>query len=85
MFQSSDVQKAYFMICERGPYAFINGSVQLIRDCVADGSGMQNLYSSASSHISERIHVLTSLRYFLATFLAEVCYFWIEGIFIFFC
>ncbi|XP_073313537.1 protein DGS1, mitochondrial-like [Primulina huaijiensis] len=70
--ESSDVQKAYFMICERGPYAFISGSFKLIRDCVADGSGMQNLYSSASSHISERIHVLTSLRYFLATFLAEV-------------
>ncbi|XP_073066274.1 protein DGS1, mitochondrial-like [Primulina eburnea] len=70
--ESSDNQKAYFMICERGPYAFMSGSVKLIRDCLADGSGMKNLYSSASSHISERIHVLTSLRYFLATFLAEV-------------
>ncbi|KZV30582.1 hypothetical protein F511_05732 [Dorcoceras hygrometricum] len=68
----SDIQKAYFMICERGPYAFMNGSVQLIRDCLGDGSGMQSLYSSASSHISERINVLTSLRYLLATFLAEV-------------
>ncbi|XP_073155117.1 protein DGS1, mitochondrial [Henckelia pumila] len=70
--QSSNNQKAYFMICQRGPCAFMNGSVQLIRDYIADGSGMQNFYGAASSHISERIHVLTSLRYFLATFLAEV-------------
>ncbi|XP_011090263.1 protein DGS1, mitochondrial isoform X2 [Sesamum indicum] len=60
------------MICERGPCAFINGTVQLIRDCLADGSSMQKLYCSASSHISERISVLTSLRYYLAAFLAKV-------------
>ncbi|XP_051142694.1 protein DGS1, mitochondrial isoform X2 [Andrographis paniculata] len=70
--EGSNARKAYFMLCERGPYAFANGSAQLLRDCLADVSGMQKLYSSASSHISERISVLTSLRYFLATFLAKV-------------
>ncbi|KAI3461193.1 hypothetical protein Pfo_017856 [Paulownia fortunei] len=70
--EGSSARKAYFMICERGPCAFINGTLQLIRDCLADGSSMQKLYCSASSHISERISVLTSIRYFLATFLAKV-------------
>ncbi|KAL3828661.1 hypothetical protein ACJIZ3_017463 [Penstemon smallii] len=70
--EGSNARKAYFMICERGPCPFFNGTVQLIRDSLADGSGMQNLYCSASSHISERISVLNSLRFFLATFLAEV-------------
>ncbi|KAL0418417.1 UNVERIFIED_CONTAM: protein DGS1, mitochondrial [Sesamum radiatum] len=70
--EGTNARKAYFMICERGPSAFINGTVQLIRDCLADGSSMQKLYCSASSHISERISVLTSLRYYLAAFLAKV-------------
>ncbi|KAK6144122.1 hypothetical protein DH2020_020942 [Rehmannia glutinosa] len=70
--EGSNAQKAYFMICERGPCAFINGTLQLIRDCLADGSSMQKLHCSASSHISERISVLTSLRYSLASFLAKV-------------
>ncbi|KAL0460884.1 UNVERIFIED_CONTAM: protein DGS1, mitochondrial [Sesamum latifolium] len=69
--EGTNVRKAYFMICERGPSAFVNGTVQLIRDCLADGSSMQKLYCSASSHISERISVLTSLRYYLAAFLAK--------------
>ncbi|KAL6563725.1 hypothetical protein OROGR_002684 [Orobanche gracilis] len=70
--EGSGAQKAYFMICERGPSAFINGTLQLIRDSLADGSSTQKLYCSASSHISERISVLTSLRYFMASFLAKV-------------
>lgn len=74
MFQGSNARKAYFMICQRGPCAFINGTLQMIRDCLADGASIQKLYCSASSHISERISVLTSLRYFLATFLAKVRY-----------
>jgi hypothetical protein len=48
-------------------------TVQLVRGCVAEGSSMQHLCHSASSHISERITVLTSLRCALATFLAQVC------------
>lgn len=63
----------YFMIFERGPLAFIDGAVQLIRGCADEGSSIQNLCHSASSHISERIAVLSSLRCALATFLAQVC------------
>ncbi|CAA0826250.1 dgd1 suppressor 1 [Striga hermonthica] len=70
--EGSRGQKAYFMICERGPGAFVSGTFQLIRDSLADGSSMEKLYSSASSHISERISVLNSLRYSMATFLAKV-------------
>ncbi|KAL7126999.1 hypothetical protein ABFS83_14G224900 [Erythranthe nasuta] len=70
--EGSSARKSYFMICERGPCAFINGTLQLIRDCLADGSSMQKLHCSASSYISERISVLASLRYCLATFLAKV-------------
>lgn len=60
------------MICERGPRAFVDGIIQLIWDCVSEGSGMQNLYYSATSHIYDRIDILTSLRFALATFLAQV-------------
>lgn len=60
------------MICERGPRAFFNGTIQLIRGYVGDGSGKQHTYGLASSYISERITVLSSLRYCLATFLAQV-------------
>lgn len=63
----------YFMIFERGPLAFIDGAVQLIRGCADEGSSMQHLCHSASSHISERVAVLSSLRCALATFLAQVC------------
>ncbi|KAL3620285.1 hypothetical protein CASFOL_035197 [Castilleja foliolosa] len=70
--EGSSAQKAYFMICERGPSAFISGTLQLIRDSLADGSSVEKFYCSASSHISERISVLTSLKYSMATFLAKV-------------
>ncbi|KAJ9699022.1 hypothetical protein PVL29_007875 [Vitis rotundifolia] len=68
----SNARKAYFMIFERGPRAFITGTVQFIRESVAQGSSLQLLSQSASAHISERITILTSLRYSLATFLAQV-------------
>lgn len=71
-FQGSNALKAYFMVCERGPSAFLNGTAQLIRDCVGEGSGVQHTYCLASSYISERINFLISLRYRLATFLAQV-------------
>ncbi|KAL7198467.1 hypothetical protein ACSBR2_020873 [Camellia fascicularis] len=70
--EASNARKVYFLIFERGPRAFIDGTVQLIREYVVEGSGMQNLCHSASVHISERITVLTSLRYHLATFLAQI-------------
>lgn len=72
LFQGSNAKRAYFMICERGPYAFFNGSVQLLSDFVGESSGMQHTYSLASSYISERINFLSSLRYHLSTFLAQV-------------
>ncbi|CAN4092542.1 unnamed protein product [Withania somnifera] len=70
--QGSNAKKAYFLICERGPYAFFNGTVQLISDCVGEGSGVQHTYCLASSYISERINFLSNLRYHLATFLAQI-------------
>ncbi|KAL4578593.1 hypothetical protein LXL04_014718 [Taraxacum kok-saghyz] len=70
--EGSTSNKVYFMIFERGPLAFIDGSAQLLHDYVFHGTGMQQVSSSASVHISERISVLTSLRYSLATFLAQV-------------
>ncbi|KAG2670945.1 hypothetical protein I3760_14G110300 [Carya illinoinensis] len=62
----------YFMIFERGPRAFIQGTVKLIRVCVAEGSSMQHLCHSAASHISERIKVLSCLQSELAIFLAKI-------------
>ncbi|XP_010651562.1 protein DGS1, mitochondrial isoform X2 [Vitis vinifera] len=70
--EESNARKAYFMIFERGPRAFITRTVQFIRESVAQGSSLQLLSQSASAHISERITILTSLRYSLATFLAQV-------------
>lgn len=72
LFQGSRGQKVYFMIFERGPRAFVDGIVQLIRNCISEGSGIQNIYCSATSHIYDRINILTSLRFSLATFLAQV-------------
>ncbi|KAF5471065.1 hypothetical protein F2P56_011537 [Juglans regia] len=70
--EGSNARKMYFMIFERGPRAFIHGSVKLIRVCVAEGSSMQHLCHSAASHISERIKVLSCLRSELAIFLAQI-------------
>lgn len=57
------------MIFERGPRAFIDGTVQLVQEYIADGPSMSQC---ASAYISERLAVLTTLRRVLATFLAEV-------------
>ncbi|XP_052185734.1 protein DGS1, mitochondrial [Diospyros lotus] len=70
--EESNARKVYFMIFERGPRAFVKGTAQLIRESIAEGFGMQHLSLSASALIAERISVLTSLRYYLATFLAQV-------------
>ncbi|XP_071706726.1 protein DGS1, mitochondrial-like [Rutidosis leptorrhynchoides] len=70
--EGSTSQKVYFMIFERGPLAFLDGSGKLLHDYVFYGTGVQNVSSLASAHISERISVLTSLRKSLATFLAQV-------------
>ncbi|KAI3910260.1 hypothetical protein MKW92_027809 [Papaver armeniacum] len=70
--EGTNAQKAYFMVFERGPRAFINGTVQLIRGCSMEGSPLQQLCHSAATEISEKIAVLTSLRCCLATFLSQV-------------
>lgn len=70
--QGSNARKLYFMMFERGPRAFLDGSVKIVREYAA-GSSTQHICHSASVYISERIMVLTSLRYSLASFLAQVC------------
>ncbi|PON74100.1 Nuclear control of ATP synthase [Parasponia andersonii] len=70
--EGSNAQKAYFMLFERGPRALFDGTIQLIRESVTEGSGVQHLCHSASVHVSERIDILTSLQCCLATFLAQV-------------
>ncbi|KAJ7964943.1 protein DGS1, mitochondrial [Quillaja saponaria] len=70
--ERSDTRKAYFMLFERGPLAFIDGTVQLLRECATHGSSMQHMCQSASVYIHERIAILSNLRYSLATFLAQV-------------
>ncbi|KAK4772569.1 hypothetical protein SAY86_014344 [Trapa natans] len=70
--EGSNSQKIYFMLFERGPWAFVDGTVKLVKDSVVQGSSIQQLCSSASSHISQRIAMLNGLRFSLATFLAQV-------------
>ncbi|GMH10333.1 hypothetical protein Nepgr_012174 [Nepenthes gracilis] len=69
--EESNAQKLYFFILERGPRAFIDGTVKLLRNFISEDSSMQ-LCRSASAFIAERIIILDSLRYFLATFLAQL-------------
>ncbi|XP_022728733.1 protein DGS1, mitochondrial-like [Durio zibethinus] len=69
--EGSNARKAYFMIFERGPRAFVNGTVQLMRESVTNGLAMHHLSQSASAYISERIAVLSALKCSLAIFLAE--------------
>ncbi|CAJ1870859.1 unnamed protein product [Sphenostylis stenocarpa] len=67
-----DSENARFMIFERGPRAFIDETVKLLRGLTAQGSSTQSLCQSASDFIDERVAVLSCLRYSLATFLAQV-------------
>ncbi|XP_050377157.1 protein DGS1, mitochondrial [Argentina anserina] len=69
--EGSKAQKVKFMVLERGPQAFVDGTIQLLSGYDGESSSVQNMYLSASAHISERIAVLTSLRSSLATFLAQ--------------
>ncbi|KAJ7960495.1 protein DGS1, mitochondrial [Quillaja saponaria] len=70
--ERSDVRKVYFMLFERGPLAFIDGTIQLLLDSATQGSSVQHMCQSAFVYIHERIAVLSNLRYSLATFLAQV-------------
>ncbi|XP_048499612.1 protein DGS1, mitochondrial isoform X2 [Beta vulgaris subsp. vulgaris] len=70
--EGSNVQKAYFMLFERGPRALIGETVEFVRNFIAEDSSFQILCHSASGFISERVAVLDGLRRALATFLAQV-------------
>ncbi|GAU21660.1 hypothetical protein TSUD_251440 [Trifolium subterraneum] len=70
--EKSDNRKAYFMICERGPRAFIGETVNLLRGRAAQSSSLQNLCESASGYVNERVTILSSLRCSLAIFLAQI-------------
>ena len=60
------------MICERGPRAFFNGTVQLMRQICRDGFSLQHVAHDASCYIAERITILSYLRNQLAAFVAQV-------------
>jgi nuclear-control-of-ATPase protein 2 len=68
----ADSRKVHFMVFERGPLAFIEGTIQLVRGLITQGSPMQHLAIAAASQISERVAVLTTLQRHLATLLAEI-------------
>ncbi|WCJ20565.1 dgd1 suppressor 1 [Euphorbia peplus] len=68
----SDSRKLYFIFFERGPLALINGTTQLLHECLSKAPSVQHICEYASSYISERVAVLSTLRRSLATFLAEV-------------
>ncbi|KAK8941384.1 hypothetical protein KSP39_PZI010443 [Platanthera zijinensis] len=68
----TDYQKAWFMVFNRGPRAFIHESFQIIRRFSMDGHPFQSITYSAADTISVKITILTSLQRCLATFLAEV-------------
>ncbi|KAI4383709.1 hypothetical protein MLD38_009515 [Melastoma candidum] len=70
--KDSDVRKTCFMIFERGPRAFVKETTHMIRYSIIDGSPVNQLVSSASVHISERMAILSRLRCLVAGFLAEV-------------
>ncbi|XP_074263007.1 protein DGS1, mitochondrial-like isoform X1 [Silene latifolia] len=70
--EGSNAQKAYFMLFERGPQALISGSVELVRNFIAEDSSFQILCHNASGFIAERVTVLDSLKRMLAKFLAQV-------------
>ncbi|KAI4383705.1 hypothetical protein MLD38_009511 [Melastoma candidum] len=70
--KDSDVQKMCFMIFERGPQAFVKETTHIIRYSIIDGSPVNQLVSSASLHIHERMGILSRLRCLVAGFLAEV-------------
>ncbi|KAG9450593.1 hypothetical protein H6P81_010558 [Aristolochia fimbriata] len=70
--EGTEKQKMYFMVFERGPCAFIEGSSQLLRGISTEGYSMQHLCHSATVSINEKINVLTSLQRSLALFLAEL-------------
>lgn len=65
-------QKVHFMVFERGSLAFIEGTIDLVRRFITEGSPMQRLANAAASQISERVTILTTIQRNLATLLAEI-------------
>ncbi|CAN6810839.1 unnamed protein product [Brassica oleracea var. botrytis] len=71
--EGSNARKAYFMVFERGPVAFVDESVKLVRKSLSEeDSAMQHLCQSPSSHMFNRTRVLMELRSSLASFLAQL-------------
>ncbi|KAG7555025.1 Nuclear control of ATP synthase 2 [Arabidopsis suecica] len=70
--EGSNARKAYFMIFERGPTAFVNESTKFVSKSFSEDSAMQHLCQSSSSHMTERMRVLVELRSALASFLAQL-------------
>ncbi|VVB14266.1 unnamed protein product [Arabis nemorensis] len=70
--EGSNARKAYFMIFERGPAAFVNESTKFVSKSLSEDSAMQHLCQSSSSHMSDRMRVLMELRSALASFLAQL-------------
>eukprot|EP01018_Ginkgo_biloba_P006080 Gb_02814 [translate_table: standard] len=70
--EGTDARKVRFMVFERGPWAFIEGTIHLVHGFIIEGSPVQHLVLAAASRISERVSVLTSLQRHLATLLAQI-------------
>ncbi|EOA20214.1 hypothetical protein CARUB_v10000512mg [Capsella rubella] len=70
--EGSNARKAYFMIFERGPVAFLNESTKFVTKSLSEESAMQHLCQSSSSHMLDRMRVLLELRSALASFLAQL-------------
>ncbi|XP_074580901.1 protein DGS1, mitochondrial-like [Curcuma longa] len=70
--KGTNAQKIYFMIFERGPLTFIDGAYGMLSRLHTGGSPIQHLSHVASSTISHRITILSSLSRRLANFLAQV-------------
>ncbi|XP_074584026.1 protein DGS1, mitochondrial-like [Curcuma longa] len=70
--EGTNARKIYFMIFERGPLAFIDGTYGMLSRLHTGGSPIQHLSHVASSTISHRIAILSSLSHCLANFLAQV-------------
>ncbi|KAL0784315.1 hypothetical protein Bca101_000560 [Brassica carinata] len=71
--EGSNARKAYFMVFERGPVAFVDESVKLVRKSLSEeDSAMQHLCQSSSSHMFDRMRVLMELRSSIASFLAQL-------------
>jgi len=71
--QGTSSQKISFMIFQRGPQAFADGTLQIVTRFGTEGIPFQHLSHSAAETVSTNIAVLKSLQSCLATFLAQVC------------